>query len=206
MRAIAAIGDRADARRGVSTLQHRQRARRVHRAAEHRRDAVLPAVGLPAVPPVRRGAARGPAAGPRPRLHAPARAADRPGVLGRADRAGDLAGARRVLGRAVVALVHVHPDLLRARASLQGIFPAWTLCIEVSFYLALPFLALRAGAAGPRAVAARRGADRARSRWRRWRSRASRCAAAFAGDERDVLYTLLAAISTGSPSGWRSRS
>ena len=30
-------------------------------------------------------------------------------------------------------------------STVQGIFPAWTLCIEISFYLALPFLAVAIG-------------------------------------------------------------
>src|SRR3954462_6714783 len=30
-------------------------------------------------------------------------------------------------------------------STVQGIFPAWTLCIEISFYLALPFLAAGIG-------------------------------------------------------------
>ncbi len=32
-----------------------------------------------------------------------------------------------------------------ADSTVQGIFPAWTLCIEISFYLALPFLAAAIG-------------------------------------------------------------
>jgi peptidoglycan/LPS O-acetylase OafA/YrhL len=36
---------------------------------------------------------------------------------------------------------------------VQGIFPAWTLCIEISFYLALPFLAAAIGRLAGRRVA-----------------------------------------------------
>src|ERR671917_647212 len=32
-----------------------------------------------------------------------------------------------------------------ADSVVQGIFPAWTLCIEISFYLALPFIAVAIG-------------------------------------------------------------
>ena len=99
-------------RRGDHGVQRHQSARRLHGAPEHGRRVLLRDLGLPALPPVPRGALRRPAGAAHPRLRAPARAAHRPRLLARAD------GARRD-GRAVRRLQPRLVDLLRAPAEQQ---------------------------------------------------------------------------------------
>ena len=72
-------------------------------------------------------------------------AADRPGVLDGTHCAGAVSGGRRCVHRRVVALLLVPAGLFEAHGA-SGIPIAWSLSVEVSFYIALPMWALRSAA------------------------------------------------------------
>ena len=97
--------------------------------------------------PVRSRAAARRAGAARRRLRLAARAADRPGVLARADRDRARRPAARHFepGHAVVyyGFLQIYGDLV-----LGGITQAWTLCVEVAFYALLPLWALALRRAG----------------------------------------------------------
>ena len=105
------------------------------------RDDLLPALGLPALPPV-----RGPRPGAAGRLrHAPL-PAHRARLLGGADGRGDRAAAPlRLHGRWRADVLRLRPGLPRHGRGRTGLGQAWTLCVEVAFYVFLPLWVLLIG-------------------------------------------------------------
>ena len=168
------------------------------------RRAVLRDLGLPALPAVRGRAL--PRRRPRP---APARylrrraAADRPGLLARADRAGDLARPASSSTDHWWIYYGFMQDLHVTWPG--GITAAWSLCVEMQFYLLLPIFALPdvAAAARPRG----RPADARRDRGPGCCS--ARAPAGARAPSRTRRRTRCprrsAARSSGSRSGWRWR-
>ena len=120
MRAVAALSIVVTHASGVCGLQRPPTARRLHRAAELRRRRSSSSLGLPALPAVRRRPAAGPPRDRHARLRPPPHPAHRAGLLGRAHRAGDLAGPAGFWDGAVVGRSTLHADLLADRVA-QGI-------------------------------------------------------------------------------------
>ena len=132
--------------------------------------------------------------------------AHRARLLAGADRAGDLARPAARARRPLVGLLRLPAEPARRRGSRGGIGAVVDLCVEMQFYVLLPFYALGlARAAAPAAGRSRRPAST--PRWPSWRAASIgiRAAAYFDDTPDTISQTIAGDVPRGSRSGWAWR-